>query len=129
MDKEFRISITSGTIITAIFIVAGAYVLWLLRDLVLLVLAAIVIASAIEPGIRGLMRRKFNRLFSVITIYLLIIAAVCVVLFFFIPPILNDNFEKATDRIDGVAALIDALAVAPPDEGKSVYDEKNSLAC
>ena len=51
MNREVHISIAPGTIFTALFIIAGAYVFWLLRDLVLLVITAIVIASAIEPGV------------------------------------------------------------------------------
>ena len=58
MNKDIRVTITSGTVVAAILIAAGAYVLWLLRDLVLLVLTAIVIASAIEPSIVFFIRRR-----------------------------------------------------------------------
>ena len=51
MDKQINVSITPGTVVMTILIGAAAYALWYLRDLVLLVLTAIVIASALEPGI------------------------------------------------------------------------------
>ena len=45
MDKELNVSITSRTVVTTLLILAGVYVFWLLRDLALLVLTAIIIAS------------------------------------------------------------------------------------
>ncbi|MCX6787443.1 MAG: AI-2E family transporter [Candidatus Kaiserbacteria bacterium] len=100
MDKEFRISITSGTIITALAIIAGAYVLWILRDLVLLVLAAIVIASAIEPWIIFFIRRHIPRFVSALLVYVLVFGSLFSLLYFFFPPIIADaaNFLSALPR-------------------------------
>jgi NADH-quinone oxidoreductase subunit A len=47
MNKNVSITITPGTMLMALVIGAAAYALWLLRDIALLVLTAIVIASAI----------------------------------------------------------------------------------
>ncbi|MFA5942738.1 MAG: AI-2E family transporter [Candidatus Paceibacterota bacterium] len=90
MDKEFRISITAGTVTTALFVIAGAYVLWLLRELVLLVLAAIVIASAIEPWIAFFIRRRIPRFFSALLVYFLVFGSIFSILYFFFPPIIAD---------------------------------------
>lgn len=98
MGKEIRISITSGTIITALLIIAGAYVFWLLRDLVLLVLSAIIIASAIEPGVVFFIRQHIPRFIAVLIVYTLVFGSVFVLLYFFFPPIVADatNFLSAT---------------------------------
>ncbi|MFA5744735.1 MAG: AI-2E family transporter [Candidatus Paceibacterota bacterium] len=100
MDKEFRISITSGTIVTALSIVVGAYVLWLLRDLVLLVLASIVIASAIEPWVLFFIRRHIPRFLSALLVYILVFGSLFVLLYFFLPPIIADtaNFLSSLPR-------------------------------
>lgn len=90
MDKEIRVSITANTVITAILIAAGAYVAWLLRDLMLLVLTAIVIASAIEPGISFFIRRKMHRFFAAILVYALVFGSVFLLLYLFFPPIIGD---------------------------------------
>lgn len=90
MGKEIRVSITSGTIITALFIILGAYVLWLLRDLALLVITAIVIASAIEPGIMFFVRWRIPRFISVLLVYGLVFGSVSALLYFFFPPIIRD---------------------------------------
>src|ERR1035437_2247927 len=90
MDKEIRVAITSGTIATAILVIAGAYTFWLLRDLALLVLAAIVIASAIEPEIAFLIRHRIPRFFAAILVYVLVFGSVFCLLYFFFPPIISD---------------------------------------
>lgn len=90
MDKEMRIFITPGTIFSALFIVAAAYVFWLLRDLVLLVVTAIVIASAIEPGIIFFIRWNIPRFVAALFVYVLVFGSVFVLLFFFFPPIIAD---------------------------------------
>ena len=70
---ETNISITTGTIIKTLVILAAAWAIFYLRDLVLVILTAIVIASAIEPAVLALSRRRFPRLLAVILIYLLLI--------------------------------------------------------
>ena len=90
MDKELRISITAGTIFTALFIVIGAFVFWQLRNLALLVLTAIVIASAIEPMIAFFIRHRVPRFVAALSVYVLVFGSLFVLLYFFFPPIIAD---------------------------------------
>lgn len=83
-------SITTGTIIKTLVILAGAWLLYQLLDLVLVILTAVVIASAIEPGIRALSRYRVPRLLGVILIYLLLITFFLGIFYFFLPLILED---------------------------------------
>jgi predicted PurR-regulated permease PerM len=100
MDKEIKISITSGTIFSALLIIAGAYVFWLLRELALLVVTAIVIASAIEPEIAFFIRRRIPRFLAAILVYVLVFGSVFLTLFFLFPPIIADaaSFLSAMPR-------------------------------
>ncbi len=91
MDKQVNVSITPGTIIMAILIGTGVYVLWFLRGLVLLVLTAIIIASAIEPGVMWFKRRRVPRMLAVPLMYLLVFGSVFGIIYFFLPPILTDT--------------------------------------
>lgn len=90
MDKEIRVSITPSTIITTVLVLMGAYAVWLLRELALLVLTAIVIASAIEPQIAFFIRHKMPRFFAAILVYVLVFGSVFGILYFLFPPILSD---------------------------------------
>lgn len=100
MDKEVRISITANTIIVALCIAVGAYVFWLLRELVLLLVTAIIIASAIEPGIAFFIRHRVPRFVSALLVYVLVFGSVFSLLYFFFPPIVADaaNFLSAMPR-------------------------------
>jgi predicted PurR-regulated permease PerM len=103
MDREIRVSITPGGVFTTLLVVAGAYVFWLLRDLALLVLAAIVIASAIEPGIAFLVRQRIPRFFSVLLIYASIFGSIFLLIYLLFPPIIADaaNFLSVVPRYIG----------------------------
>jgi len=88
--KNFSISINPGSIVIGLLLILLVGLLWYLRDLVLILLTAVVIASAIEPAVTGLIHRGLPRLLAVISTYLLVAAVFFGVLFFFIPPVLND---------------------------------------
>jgi predicted PurR-regulated permease PerM len=91
MDKHVSIMITSGTVIKAIIIGALAFALWTLRDLALLVLTAIVIASAIEPGVEFFLKRKIPRAVAVTVMYLGVLGSLFSIVYLFLPPILEDT--------------------------------------
>lgn len=113
MGKEIKVSITSGTIFAALFIVAGAYLFWLLRDLALLVLTAIVIASAIEPGIAFFIRRRTPRFLAALLVYILVFGSVFGLLYFLFPPIIAD----AAGFLSAMPKYLDAINSASPFPG------------
>ncbi|MBL8158314.1 AI-2E family transporter [bacterium] len=85
-----QISITTGTIVKTLLILIGAWLLWYLRDVVLIVLTAIVVASALEPAVAALRRWKVPRLVAVIFIYLLLALFLVGIFYFFMPLILDE---------------------------------------
>ena len=113
MDKEIRVSITSGTIFTALFIVVGVYLFWILRDLALLVLTAIVIASAIEPGVAFFIRYRMPRFIAALLVYVLVIGAVFAILFLFFPPIIAD----AASFLSAMPRYLDTINITSPLSG------------
>jgi len=88
--KKQTISITSGTMIRALVVAAAAFALWQLSTLVLLLLAAIVIASAAEPGVQFFMRYRFPRPLAVVSVYAFVLAGLASLVWFFIPPMLAE---------------------------------------
>ncbi len=89
-DRHLSITITTGTILKVILVLVGAWFLYVLRDIVLVVVTAIVIASAMEPGVRGLMRRKIPRVLAVIVVYALVFAVFAGVFYLFLPLVLEE---------------------------------------
>jgi predicted PurR-regulated permease PerM len=89
--REQSISISIGTIIKTIVVGLLFMALFALKDLVLVLLVSIVVASAVEPGTQWFIRRKVPRLFAVILIYLLIAVAFACVVFFLLIPLLSES--------------------------------------
>ncbi len=90
MKNSISVTITPGTIFTVLLIGVLAALVFYLRDLVLILLTAIVIASAIEPAVHALMRRGIPRLFSVLLMYVTVAVAFFALILLFVPPILVD---------------------------------------
>ena len=82
--------ISSGSILRTILFILLFAALFYLRDIALIILTAVVLASAIEPGVTWFKRRGVGRLASVIIIYLLVAISLVTLFYFFLPPILDD---------------------------------------
>lgn len=87
---ETTIVITTGTLLRAVFVGLGLYALYLLSDIVLVLLTAVVVASAIEPIAGFLIERRFPRVLAVLAIYALFFGLITFVLFFFVPPVIEE---------------------------------------
>lgn len=88
--KTLSISVTTGTILRIFLVVGIVGALIYFRDLVLVLLTAIVIASAIEPATLWLTERRLPRLLAVIIIYLVAIGALVLIFSFVLPTFLHD---------------------------------------
>jgi predicted PurR-regulated permease PerM len=89
--KKQNITIETGTLFRVLVFVLGAYMAYELRALIVLVLAAVVLASVIEPGTRWFMRRKLPRPTAVVLMYLLILGIVISFFTFILPPLFSET--------------------------------------
>ncbi len=89
-DRRFNVTITTGTLLKTIVILALAWLLFILRDVVLIVLTAVVISSAVEPGVRAMTRYRLPRIGAVIVLYLLMFTLFFLLFYFFFPSVLKD---------------------------------------
>ena len=90
------VEITTGTLFKIVLVVGLLAALYLLRDLVLVLLTAVVIASAIEPGTRWFVNYGVPRVLAVIFIYAAFVASFLGLLYFFIPSLLAQSSELLT---------------------------------
>lgn len=109
-EKNFNITISSGLIIKTIIIGVLAFLLYKMLDLVLVVLTAVVIASAMEPLIKWFARNKVKRLFAVIITYIGIVSVFSGLLYFFIPPVL----EEASNLLSNAPKYLDSVTLWNP---------------
>jgi predicted PurR-regulated permease PerM len=89
--NDRTISITTSTIIKMVLILAGAWFLYQLSDLVIVLLTAIVIASGIEPAARWLGAHHIPRIPAVIGVYALFLGALMGIMYLFVPIFLGET--------------------------------------
>lgn len=89
-DKDISIQISTGTILKTILFLLLLWFLYYLKGLVLIILTAIVIASAIEPATKWFKKYKIPRIPAVLIIYILVTLFLFGVFYLFIPAILDD---------------------------------------
>ncbi len=70
MESNTVIEIRTATIWKIIVVLAAAWLIYTLRDFFILLLFAVVIASAIDPVARWLQRRRIPRVLAVLAIYI-----------------------------------------------------------
>lgn len=93
MEKEPKslLNISALTMVKFILIVLGFYFLFFIRDLIVVVLVAIVIASGVEPFILWCGKYRIIRLPAAILTYLGLIGIFAGLFYFFIPSVLNET--------------------------------------
>lgn len=85
-DQHTTLSISTGTFLRAASVVMGIWFLYYIRDIVAILLISVVIASAIEPGVRRLVSFRIPRVGAVLLIYVFSFSLVGAVFYFVIPP-------------------------------------------
>ncbi len=95
-EKHISISITTGTIIHAILIGIFFWLLYVLSDVVLMLLASVVIASAVEPATKWFSSFKVPRVLAVLITYMLIFAVLGGVVYLFVPLFIEQLGNLAT---------------------------------
>jgi predicted PurR-regulated permease PerM len=121
--RNINIEINSSTIVKGLFFLLLAWFLFILKDLVLVVLTAVVIASAVEPPTQWLMRRGISRVFSVVAVYVLLAGILAGIVYTFIPLLLRDT----SDFLSSVPTYIDKVSLWNP-LGEDVADTSKVVA-
>ena len=97
-DRDRTLSIPLSTFFKAAFVVALCYLAYLLRDVLLSILTAVVIASGIEPITRWLERRSVPRTIAVLGIYV-VAGGILAFLFYLLAPLLLDDAMGVIEQI------------------------------
>ncbi len=110
MSPEKRhVEISANTIVKTVLFLIVFWVLYLLRASVLAVVAAIVISSAIDPGVRWFEKRKVPRVVGVILIYLSGTALISFILFFIVPTFLLETSNLVSNIPTYINQINDAI--------------------
>lgn len=86
-----QFDVSYASLLRAVVVVAAAVALWHLREIVMALLFAVVVASAIEPGIKWFGRFRVPRLASVLLIYLIGLAILGTAVYLVVPPFVDES--------------------------------------
>ncbi|MFA4975482.1 MAG: AI-2E family transporter [Candidatus Paceibacterota bacterium] len=87
------VSISTGTIIRFFLVALGFFLVWFLRDVLLVVLTAIILASFVESGIPHLKKLKISRIFGVVIIYFTTIISLALLFYLFVPLLITELYN------------------------------------
>lgn len=107
-SKTTTLAISTGTIIRAVLIGVSLFLLWFLRELVLVVLTAIVIASFTESAVPHFKKIGINRIFGIIIIYAFSLFSLAGLFYLFAPLLITEiyNFSSfLSSYIPGISWL------------------------
>lgn len=105
-SNHLTISVAGGTVVKIIVILLLFWLLWIIRDLVLVMLVSIVFASSINPATKFLTKRKIPRIVSVVIIYASIAVVLIAMFAVFLPPFISD----IRDLINSLPSYIETLS-------------------
>ena len=115
-SKHLTISISASSVVKVILVCLLFVVLYIVRDIVLVVLTAILIASAVEPGARRLIGWGIPRTFSVFLIYVCLGAIFAGIIYLFVPLLLQDT----SNFLSSVPQYADSISLWAPSGSQAI---------
>ena len=103
-----HISISTGTMVRAVLVFLGVFLLWFLRDLALVVLTSIVIASFMESSVSHFKKIGVGRILGIVILYFVSLSALAGMFYFFVPLLITELYNFSTfisSYIPGVSFL------------------------
>ena len=112
--RPIYINITALVVVKIILVLLLFYFLFLIRDILAILFISLILASAVDPWVDWMQKRKIPRAVSILFIYLVMFAVLSSVVYLIIPPIveqiyeLTDNFPQIVEKvISGFSVLKD----------------------
>jgi len=87
------ISITTGTMVRALLVLLSVFLLWVLRDLVMVVLTSIVLASFVESAVPIFSRARIGRVFGIVILYTASILVLGGLFYLFAPLLITEIYN------------------------------------
>ncbi len=96
-ERSNAVTISTLTLLKAAAIFLFVWFLFAIKEILLLLLISIIIASAIDPLADFLHKKKIPRALSVLFVYVLVIGVVVLVIYLMVPPI-NQQFQELSKQ-------------------------------
>lgn len=116
MPDRISLDIPASAIFRVVLILLGLWFLWFVRDILLFLIVAIIIASALEPLAARLASYRIPRPLSVLVVYVVVLAVIGGIASAILPPlaaevrelagVLPDVYERFTRLLGGLGVVI-----------------------
>ncbi len=103
--KATNINISTITILKIIFILLALYFLYTVKDILAILFVSLVMASALDPWVDWMRKRRIPRTLGIVLIYLALFIILSSIVYLIIPPIIQQiseisvNFPKYFEKI------------------------------
>jgi predicted PurR-regulated permease PerM len=95
-EKELKhISISTKTILWIVLVLLGFYLLWVLRELAMVVLTSVIVAAFVESTVPYLKRIKLGRVSGVVTLYVISLLFLAGLFYLFAPLLITEIYNLA----------------------------------
>lgn len=121
MTNKQTVEISTGIVFRTVLIILGIWFVYVIRDIVAILLIAIIATSAIEPAVNWMDSKKIPRSLAVLILYLALLSLIGLVVYFITPSFISQfkdfsqNFPSHIDKISGMF------------QGFQKYAESNSV--
>lgn len=96
------VNLTTASLIKIVLVALLVFLLYIVRDIIWVLLISMILASAMDPLVEWLYRKaKFPRALSVILVYIAFISFVGMVIYFVVPPMV-EQFSKLGVRMESL---------------------------
>jgi predicted PurR-regulated permease PerM len=106
LEQPIIISITLGAVFKVIIAFLLFYLMFVLRNILLILLTAVIVASAIEPATKFFIKKRIPRVIGVLIVYAATISLLAGIFYTFVPPLVGD----AVDVVDSLPEYITTLS-------------------
>lgn len=106
--REIEHSISTRAIFKVVIIVVGVVLIYVLRDVLIALFVALVIAAALDPIVDKWQKSKIPRWASVLIILVIVFGLIALIVFLMIPPVKNqidqlaNNFPSVLDQFENI---------------------------
>ena len=114
-ETKQKISITTGTMLRAVLVILSVWFVYVMRGLLGVILVALLLAAVMDPIVDWFEKKRVPRSITVTLLYVVIFAAVGILLFAIIPPTISEvksvaeNFSsywrKAVSSFDALHSI------------------------
>jgi len=100
-----NIHISTGTVFKTILMVLAVWLLYVIRDVIVLLFISVILVSAMEPAVDYLQKKRIPRSLTVLGIYILLLVIIITAASFLVPPLIrqtedfSQNFSQYSQKL------------------------------